>query len=62
MLLIAIICIAVGYIWKSEQSFTINVKDTYYVLPYQTIFICLAIVFAFLFLIGTVRDMFRIKK
>lgn len=59
IIIASIICLIIGYVWKSEKILHFEFSGEYYALPYQFIFLAAAITLAFVFLITTLVQQFK---
>ncbi|WP_281754154.1 hypothetical protein [Neptunitalea chrysea] len=59
LLVLSLICLIIGYVWKSEKIFRMEIDGTNYTFPYQFIFLSAAIILAFTFLMMSIVRMFK---
>lgn len=59
LLILSIVSLIIGYVWKSKKMLEFTVSGEFYALPYQFIFLAIAIVLAFVFLITSLIQQFK---
>ncbi|SFU68696.1 hypothetical protein SAMN05216480_11360 [Pustulibacterium marinum] len=61
ILIFAFVSLVLGLVWQSDETFRMKISEQYYVMPTNAIFYAVAVGAAFLFLLMTLKDLFRKK-
>lgn len=61
VLIFAFVCLVIGLLWQSNETFRMNISGNYYVMPTNAIFYAVAVGAAMLFLLSTLKDLIRKK-